>query len=285
VSTLGKIITFILLVCSVAFTMTAYVLVNETENWQEKYKQRDKELTDQINKLTETNETLKADLAKSQEEWKKWQKEILDHKTTIGLRDTKIADLEGQLAELKTRNKRLDDDIAGIKNQLQKQLDENAQLTKDKEAARTAMNDAIKAKREALDKLAAAEDEIANLRNQLQLTRGDLRTAIDLTKGYEETFGPEGRRLAEEGAKTPVPLISGQVKRADNRAGIVLISVGSDDGVKVDMNFEVVRPGARAYVGRVRVTNIYDEEAICRVILPMTPNPIKEGDYVTTRLQ
>ena len=67
------------------------------------------------------------------------------------------------------------------------------------------------------------------------------------------------------------------------RSGIILISVGKGDGVAGGMTFEVIRPNE--YVGRVRVTDVYDEEAVCRVVLPMTPKQIREGDYVTTRLK
>ena len=282
-----------MLVCAVAFASAAYVLTQEAKNWKGDYhevmdnwKIPQKELKPgdkTIDQLKADIATLQGDLAKAKEDRDKWQRTVDDKIGIIGLRDAEIVRLNGELKELQTSEKRLKDDVADIKNQLKIQREDNKRLADDKEAARVAKVAAEKAQRKAEDERARCEDDIRNLRKQLELTKGDLRSALDLNKRYEGVFGETGKNLTADPRMTPLPKIKGMVKRADNNAGIIMISVGQGDGVGSGMTFEVTRGGG--YVGRVRVTNVYDEEAICRVVLPMTPNPIREGDYVTTRVK
>ncbi len=108
---------------------------------------------------------------------------------------------------------------------------------------------------------------------------------MDLNKRYKSVFGDKGVHLTEK-ADAPIAKINGKVSSADNFVGIVKITVGKGDGVTKGMLFEVIRPGAGAYVGRIRVTQVDDEEAICRIDRVMTDrNQIQGGDDVTTRLK
>ncbi len=281
-----------MLVCAVAFTSAAYVLKTEANNWkggfekmmadweipQAELRAGDKTIV-QLNKEVEK---LTQDLVKAKEDRDKWQRAVDDKIITIGLRDTEIAKLQGQIAKLQTSEERLRDDVGAIKTQLTEQLKTNTRLDVENKAAQLAKDAAEKAQRKAEDELAHCQDDLRNLRDQLKLTKGDLKTSVDLLNRYGDTFGEEGKRLAGA-AKTPQVPINGLVRRADNKAGIILISVGKGDDVATGMTFEVVR-GTR-YVGRIRVTDVFDEEAICRVVLPLTHDPIREGDYVTTRIQ
>ncbi|HUW57548.1 MAG TPA: hypothetical protein VMZ92_12995 [Planctomycetota bacterium] len=282
-STLGKIFAFVVLVCAVAFASAAYVLTQEAKNWKALHDKLKAEKEAEIAQLNQQIVTLQGDLAKAKADAERWRTEVDNHKVTIGLRDTEIARLNGELKELQNSEKRLKDDVAEIKNQLNVLRDENKRLADEKEAARVAKETAEKAQRKAEDERARCEDDLRNLRKQLELTKGDLRSALDLNNRYEDVFGEKGKNLTADPRLTPLPKINGMVKRADNNAGIIMISVGQGDGVDSGMSFEVTRGGG--YVGRIRVTNVYDEEAICRVVLPMTPNPIREGDYVTTRVK
>jgi len=276
VSTLGKIFSFIVLVCAVAFVSAAYVYTEEAKNWkgdfekmmadwkipQPELRPGDKtieQLNNEVAKLTQ-------DLAKANEQREMHQKKADDALVTIGLRDTEIQKLRGEITELQTSEKRLKDDVASIKTELKNLRDENQRLATEKEQARK-------------DKIAA---ELNNYRNQVLGLKRDLKTSMNLNKRYDDVFGEEGKRLAEA-TKGPQPKINGLVKQADNKAGIILISVGKGDGVGTGMTFEVVR-GTR-YVGEIRVTDVYDEEAVCRVVVAKTRIAIQEGDYVTTRLQ
>jgi hypothetical protein len=284
VSTLAKIFGFLVLVCSVAFAMTAFVLRQEAMNWKKAKEDTERMLNETINELKAANVTLKADLEKAVQARQAAESQANDFKEKLKERDAQIAVLNGQVGDLEASKKRLEDDVAAIKEQLRVQLANNQRLDAAERAAQAARVAAEEARRKAEDELAACQDDLRNLRNQLKITVGDLRGATDLIERYFQVYGEEGKRLAEAAA-APVRQISGRVTQADNPSGIIMISVGKDDGVRTDMTFEVVRPDARQFIGRIRVTDVHDEEAICRVVGPMSPNVIREGDHVTTRVQ
>jgi len=273
-----------MLICAVAFAMTAYVLKQEATNWKDKHDALEKNKNAEIKKLTDENAALKNDLATTTQDRDNQQKEVVARDLKIGERDTEVARLNGELKLAQASVKRLEDDISSIKNDLKNQANDIKRLQGEKDAAVKARDTALEDQRSAEDKQRALEADLADLRKQLQLTKGDLKSALDLNNRYAQLFGEEGIRLTAM-TETPPPKINGQVVNADNRSGIVMISVGKDDGVTVGMSFEVSRPQASQFVGRIRVTELYNQEAICRIVRPMTPNPIQEGDHVTTRVE
>ena len=71
----------------------------------------------------------------------------------------------------------------------------------------------------------------------------------------------------------------GKVERVDPKAGLIVISVGEDDGVKTGMEFTVYR-GA-GYVGKVIVTTVDKELSIARVDKSVSREEVKVGDNVS----
>lgn len=283
-NTLRTVFAFVVLVCAIAFASAAYVISKETNNWRKMHAdlkaQTDKTIADlntNIAKLTEEKKTAEA-------EREKWKSAVDDRIKTIGERDAEIQKLNGTITDLTTTTKRQSDDIAEIKNQLKIQTDRNIELKKEADDARDARIAAEKAQRDAEDKQRALEDDVKNLREQLKLTKSQMKSAEELNARYSAVYGENGLRLAQA-APAPVPTINGRVLNADNPMRLVAISVGKDDGVIPGMLFEVVRPTANQYVGRVRVLEVKDEEAICRIDVAMTPGAIVEGDHVTTRVR
>jgi regulator of replication initiation timing len=271
-----------MLICAVAFAMTAYVLQQQATDWKAKCEDLDRSTKDQIAKLGKDIEKLNKDVKAAQDERDNFQKTADDYKTKVGERDAEITKYVDDLKTAKVTNSRLQDDISEIKNQLKVQTVNNQTLATEKEAARKAKEAAEKAQRDAEDKQRLLEDDLKQLRIQLQLTKSDLKSSSDLVLRYQELYGADGIRLTSL-AETPLPKIQGQVVNADNGSGIVMISVGKDDGVSDGMTFEVLR-GAQ-FVGRLRVSTIHNQESICRIDRPMTTSSIQEGDHVTTRVK
>jgi peptidoglycan hydrolase CwlO-like protein len=282
VSTLAKIVAFIMLICAVAFAMTAYVLQQQATNWKTDYESLVQKTNDQISKLNKEIEKLNKDVKAAQDERDNFQKMADDYKTKVGERDAEIAKIGGDLKTANDTNNRLQVDITAIKSRLDTQATDIKTLQGEKDSAVDARNKALQAQHDAEDKQRLLEDDLANLKNQLKLTKGDLKSSSELVTRYQELYGADGIRLTSM-TETPPPKIQGQVVNADNGSGIVMISVGKDDGVSDGMTFEVSR-GAQ-FVGRLRVTTIHGQETICRIDRPMTTAPIQEGDHVTTRLK
>ena len=281
-STLAKIIAFIMLICAVAFAMTAYVLQQQATNWMADFKKLEADSKADILKLKDSIKKLEDDLAKANVARDDAQKLADGYNAELAKRDTANQAQVSDIKRLTADNGHLQDDVTAINNTLKTQANDIKRLQTEKDDAVAAKNKALEAQRKAEDQQRLLEDDIAKYRDQLKLSKADLKSASDVIGRYHELYGEDGIRLTSM-TETPPAKIQGQVVNADNASGIVLISVGKDDGVSEGMTFEVSR-GAQ-FVGRLRVTDTHGQEAVCRIDRPMTTTPVQEGDHVTTRVK
>lgn len=91
----------------------------------------------------------------------------------------------------------------------------------------------------------------------------------------------------------PPPPVEGVVRdiRKDqaNRTKFVHITVGSDDGIRVNHEIDVYRPAERnngkpKYLGRIRIWSVTPDEAVGLVVESAKNGIIEVGDNVTTKL-
>jgi len=286
VSTLGKIFAFIVLVCSVAFAMTAWVMKETSENWKGKH---DKLQT----KYNEETTKLKAACKKAESERDdavtKREAAEAETKRFKGLNDAQALEIKDQgdrYIALKKEKDQLEINLNAIKTEIRVQTQRNDKLTAENKQLLQDKEDAVKAQKTAEDNLAKAEDDNTRLRNMLKLTSGQLSAAEEKIKAYVLVFGNDGVRQVRAIIKqVPPDMVNGRVQNADNHSGIVEVSVGKDDGLTQGQTLEVFRPDAGVFVGRLNVEKVYDERAICRINRQMTPNPIRSGDHVATRIK
>jgi hypothetical protein len=166
------------------------------------------------------------------------------------------------------------DTIKGL-TELKEQLQANA--TTLKEATRAAQDErgaAVKAMnqaqldlensrgtiRELEQKLAACEDSLARLR-------------------FEKEAGV--RSGTGTGAGEPQPAQTAKVMASDPGTNIVVISLGSEDGVKVGYRYVVSR-GA-SYVGMIEVTSTEAKQSAARSIRDLQKSEIRVGDDVASQ--
>lgn len=105
------------------------------------------------------------------------------------------------------------------------------------------------------------ESHIADLRS-----KSDRNKAVTTDK--EQTF----------------PDVSGTVLEVSKaRADLVVISVGSDDGVRLGMKLDVFIPGQ--YRGKVEVLKVLPDKSLAQVMPDYSRDQILPNDQVATRLQ
>jgi len=84
---------------------------------------------------------------------------------------------------------------------------------------------------------------------------------------------------------TPVvdipPRVDGIVTNVGEKT-LIEVSIGSDDGLRAGHTLEVFRNNA--YLGRVEVTQLEPDRAVCRIIPEYRKGIIKRGDRVATKL-
>jgi hypothetical protein len=242
--------------------------------------------------------------------------EVVRHRTTTEQKDAKIASLESDnrglttrmtetttardratelegrtstnLAELKTRYDQLaaahtrttaaltvaNDTIRGLtelKDQLQKD--------------RGTMSDALRAANEERGAAVKAANqsalELDNARAQIQELEQKLSTCEEARQRLEfaQTTAIQGGGTGGPGPAQPPQ--SGKILAADPRNNIVVISLGSEDGVKVGFRYVVSR-GA-GYVGTVEVTSTEAKQSAARSIRDLQKSEMRTGDDIMSR--
>ena len=81
---------------------------------------------------------------------------------------------------------------------------------------------------------------------------------------------------------TPAPPIDGRVPAVRRDVNLVMLSVGTDDGVKPGFKFTVYREDR--YIGKVEVEKVFSDMASARIIPDLTQDEISEGDSAATRI-
>lgn len=208
-------------------------------------------LQTQVDKLTSDKSLLETNLSNSQKELDLERKNRLEMEARLTSVDNSLSELKRAYAALATRNEELAKELAEAK--------------KTAEAAVTAKEAAVDKMREAEQRAEAAKSRFVETAKELQDTKNDL--ARYRSAGYPEP-----------GGKYTPAQVYGKVEQVDPKVGLIIISVGEDDGVKTGMEFTVYR-GA-GYVGRIIVTEVDKELSIARVDKSVS-NEVKVGDNVS----
>jgi len=107
--------------------------------------------------------------------------------------------------------------------------------------------------------------------------------AADLQK-YKDQWRSEGRTGEPPTSDVP-PRVNGIVLNTPG-AGLIEISLGSDDGLLKGHRLEVFRSaaGASTYLGRVEVLRVSADRSVCQIIPEFNRGTIMRGDRVASQL-
>ena len=278
-SNVAKIFAFIVAVAAIALASASYVFVKNAANWKDKHDALVKTSGAEIERLKGVNEAVgkERDDAKALATAK--AKEADDTQKELDGVVVRREELQKRYEGVLEDNKKLTASLTKIEDTLDKQAGEISLLRKEKDKFRTEAEAAQRAQEAAEDNLALCKDALNIAQKQLTGLNDNLKRKDGIIGQYEE------KAPAVDIDKTVpnMPDINGKVVRVDNKAGIVMISVGKDDGVTKDFSFEVYR--ANQYVGRVWAHEVYGERTNCLIDRAMTEHDIMENDYVSTKLQ
>ncbi len=209
------------------------------------------DLQNQGDALADTNARQNTSLESTKAELDLERKNRLELDLRLGAMDDSLSQLKRSYEALAARNEALATELAEAK--------------KTSEAAVIAKEDSIDKMREAQMQATAATTQFRNLAKELHSLRNDLAR-------YKAAY-------PEPGLKYTPAEIYGKVKKVDGRTGIVIISVGEDDGVEQGMEFTVYR-GEDGYIGKVIVTTVNKELSVARVDKSVS-DQVKVGDNVS----
>lgn len=143
---------------------------------------------------------------------------------------------------------------------------------------RTNAVDARDAAQQDSARLQAQVDAMTAQLNQMRADIDQLTAARDDLSAQIEAAVQSGFDVAKVRA---APQIDGVVEHVNRDLGLVVLSVGADDGVTRGVSFEIYRPG-EGYLGKVVVDDVYPDNSAARIV--RENGRITVQDKATTRL-
>ena len=281
----GKVLVVVQVVLSVCFMAFAGAVYTVQTNWKKK------------------SDTLGSDIAKRKTEQQDADQEFSGYKTKT------TADLKSQ----KTRADTFQAQAAGLAQQVAALKTENERIATERnrqaELARTANIEASERRKEAVRQNAVNK----NLHALIDKLVAQVRGLEDAVYGKDRTVKLVNRRhtqlleqvaflrkvvrlnhLSTEPAdyadkSTPPPNVTGLVLNTlpgqRQRATLIEISIGSDDGLAKGNELDVYRSsGKGAYLGKIRLVYVTPDKSVGELIEKTKNGVIQRGDNATTKL-
>jgi predicted nuclease with TOPRIM domain len=286
----GKVFAVISFILAIFYVGITSALVSQQENFKEKYnkevaarandnkvaEQKQKELDDEIKRLTGEKDTLQKKYAATQgenanllSEWAAIKDSLRFAMTVINDQEEQIARQQDYLDKARADLKAKGDTNDGLREQIAELKAKYAELQKDRD--------------EKVDKLVVCRKELSNLAKSSEtLTEEYARVnqiCVKLKRKYpdiyQEMIGPSDE-VAE------LPTIRGKVTAVDTKLGLVVINAGQHQGSKKGIPFIVFR--GDKYVGKVVVDEVFPDVSACFYVRDVMQGDPEVGDDVTTKL-
>ncbi len=282
-SNIAKIFIVINFVLSILFLGFAATLLSQKWDYRQMYletsyrhelqKQRlEENLRESANRLKSLNETIV--------EAKKTTKETKEENIRLSKEND---ELKRKNQEYSTTLASIGADIREINNRLDKKEDQITALESAKNEQQKIAEEAKKAKEEAQDEQQRMEIQLSNLNGeladkekQLQLAGKELLEARQIIRAVREA----GINIPSLFKKSK-PL-DGTIIAVSNEVPLVMISLGTDEGVEKGYQFTVYR--GSQFIGQIVVEEVYKDMSAARVVKQMTVKSVQKGDSITTRI-
>jgi len=289
VNTLSKVFVIVNLVFAVAFCFMTLTLYSKRVDFKDKWEKeriahgQTKEDKDRkIDSLTTENKTLNESLNGAKRNVKELAEKNAELNSDLQQRGEELFDVKSHRDLLIERGKAKDEELQRRHDQIDRMhkivLKQQQALEVAKANLRNAQNQRIEMENElnnSRQQLVAVQKEKARLEKDLHHNSWIIQTLMD--------HGVPVREIVWSGEPTgPVSPISGKVLAVRPEVNLVMLSVGSDDGVKKGFRFTVYR--GEDYVGKIEVEKVFSDMSSARILTDWTRKPIKENDDASTRV-
>lgn len=216
---------------------------------------------------------------------------LLNQRTSL-LKETqaKIADYETQNNELRAWKDNVSQSLKAIDNRidtLDTRIEEKdrriAELTREKQDKASDLRRAEEEARTAKDEQETIQLELDRYRGRLAETEKMLqRSRRELWEAKQVIRSVQSVGVNIQAIMQKAPPLEGQIVAVSPKVPLVMLSIGSDEGVQQGYQFTVYR-GSR-YIGQVVVEEVYSDMCAARIVRDMTRHALQRGDRVTTRI-
>lgn len=289
-TTLGKILAFVVLVFAVVTAALEVMVYVTRTNWKSGFE-----------KMKTNLEVAQADSAAAR----------ADKQKAIDEYNAKVLAANAQTAQVTTERDQIKKDLDNTRTQLddaRKAVDKSIIIEKDSAAAQERLQKDV----EVLQKKLAQRDAelVDKAKENASLQSQTVRAQLDASsfKDRVQSLTEELERLARENEKLqtkvasgpalvsnvssngsakpdnpPPEYIRGQVTAADPSTGLVTVSLGSDAGLGVNNTLKMYRLKPEpVYLGTLRIIDVRHHEAVGRAEDPRKKQLIKVGDEVAS---
>ncbi|MDB4807559.1 hypothetical protein OAH22_01755 [bacterium] len=278
---LGKCLTALILILSVMFAALALVATASHKNW------RDVVLTgvngqpglkDQIEAIDRDNQQLRDQRDRT--------KNALAREQVA--RKTALAALQTQLDRLQEELGRSGAEVEGLRTQVTELTTSDLNKTKQLETLtgenarlRTSVRDEQAARDTLFTTTLELTDQMNVLRGFKQRLEQRNKQLMAQATRFEEVIAARGIDINEPLDGAP-PERNGNILQIDRPSHLVLISIGSDEGLRAGHFLEVTRKGR--YVGKLKVRNTEPDRSVAEILKDYSEGILQEGDRVDTTL-
>lgn len=269
----GKILTVLILVMSIAFLMIAVTLFQTHRNW------RDVALKSQsdLKSLTDANKALQQEIQNTKD---RWMMEVVARRYALAALQTKASQFQSQYETRSQQYAKAQEQVGQMTTQIEANsktlaatLEQNAKLRSDLRDAQQNRDQSFTMVVQLTDQLNESQGTLDTLQErQQQLIASNARMSLVL-KGHDlDEFTPVDHKP---------PTVDGVVT-AVGAKDLLEISIGADDGLKKGHTLDIYR--SNSYLGRVIVRETWPDRSVVQIIPEFKKGIIKKGDRVATKL-
>ncbi|MGI9468924.1 MAG: hypothetical protein ACR2OA_17540 [Rubripirellula sp.] len=278
---LGKCLTALILILSVMFAALALVATASHKNWRDVVLtgvNGEPGLKDQIEAIDRDNQQLRDQRDRT--------KNALAREQIA--RKTALAALQTQLDRLQEELGRSGAEVEGLRTQVTELTTSDLNKTKQLETLtgeNARLRTSVRDEQAARDTLFTATLELTDQMNVLRgfkqrLEQRNKQLMAQATR-FEEVIAARGIDINEPLDGAP-PERNGNILQIDRPSHLVLISIGSDEGLRAGHFLEVTRAGR--YVGKLKVRNTEPDRSVAEILKDYSEGILQEGDRVDTTL-
>ena len=279
-STLGKILTVLVVLVSIAVGVLVTTEVVLRENWRQRYEEEVR----LFNKALQQRDTAFKQRDKVKGDWdadaaqKQQQIETLNNQ--VALVTNTNATLRNENENQEKRLQELVTALEGLKESLAKEVAQRDTWRKERDDARKEKDDLLAMYTQLEAKHRAALADLQNLKENLRQTAEKLAASESRVVHYESL---PGVKKALEVPALPTAKIQGMITKTDNEARVAEVNLGTDDGVVKGMKFFIYNRGQNKYLATLLVNMVSKNSAAGE--LSVIRGTVKVNDHVTNRFE
>lgn len=287
-SYVGKILVVVQVVLSLLFMAFAGAVFSMHQNWQSKYnaeKESTARLQSNVQEVQQQLELARQEHATQFSEEKARANRLQAENLTLDA-EVKRLTVEVEKKEAQREEQTGLAESKGLEAKFRQQEAEKQQIENDK--LRAALDVESATVRDLQDQVFTQEVTLEELRARFNANLEKLAYLERVVAANNLETDPD--IVAK--MKLPPPPVEGLVievsKNRANRVEFVQLSIGSDDGLLLNHELDVIRlnpeESSSDWLGRVRVVDVQPDTAVARVVLPAKNGIIQKADTVTSKL-